>query len=120
MAATSSSIDTVILGGGWSGLLSALRLSQAGRKVVILEARQRIGGRAFTHTWDKETGLNDDRTSDSKEWAADFGECNRKGYTEIERWRIGKSGEGKIKMEDKGRFSLLPSSLSLMFGYSES
>lgn len=77
MPAATSSIDTLIIGGGWSGLISALRLSQAGRKVLLIEARTRAGGRAFTHTWDENTGLKDDRTASSggkDKWAADFGE----------------------------------------------
>ncbi|KDN37658.1 amine oxidase [Tilletiaria anomala UBC 951] len=48
-------VDTLIIGGGWAGLIAATRLSHAGKKVILLEARERIGGRAFTHTWTPET-----------------------------------------------------------------
>jgi monoamine oxidase len=44
--------DLIIVGAGISGLASALALTQAGLKVVILEARDRIGGRIFTQ-WDE-------------------------------------------------------------------
>jgi monoamine oxidase len=40
--------SVVILGAGIAGLVSAFELSQAGYKVTVLEARDRIGGRVWT------------------------------------------------------------------------
>ena len=40
--------DIIILGAGAAGLSAAVELAQAGLKVTILEARDRIGGRIFT------------------------------------------------------------------------
>ncbi|HYR95267.1 MAG TPA: FAD-dependent oxidoreductase, partial [Candidatus Binatus sp.] len=40
--------DTCIVGGGYAGLTAALRLAQAGRSIVVLEARDRVGGRVWT------------------------------------------------------------------------
>jgi monoamine oxidase len=41
--------DVVILGAGVAGLSAALDLSRAGLRVEIIEGRERIGGRVFTH-----------------------------------------------------------------------
>jgi len=37
--------DTVVIGGGVTGLVAAWRLVEAGQDVVVLEARDRVGGR---------------------------------------------------------------------------
>ena len=44
----SNNPDVIILGGGAAGLSAAVDLAQAGLKVTILEARDRIGGRIFS------------------------------------------------------------------------
>jgi monoamine oxidase len=40
--------DVCVVGAGFAGLTAALRLSQRGRSVVVLEARDRVGGRVWT------------------------------------------------------------------------
>lgn len=40
--------DAIIIGAGAAGLAAAWELSQAGGSAVVLEARQRIGGRVYT------------------------------------------------------------------------
>ena len=45
-----SSIDVAVIGAGAAGLSAARRLTRAGVAVVVLEARDRIGGRAHTRT----------------------------------------------------------------------
>lgn len=79
-------LDVLIIGAGWSGLSAALKLSQAGRKVAILEARERIGGRAFTHTWSDKTDLNDGSRTVSNpngtDYWCDFGCSWMHGYLE--------------------------------------
>ena len=47
-----SSHDVVIVGAGATGLTAAYRLHQAGKDVVVLEARDRVGGRLWTRTVD--------------------------------------------------------------------
>jgi len=43
-------VDVVVIGAGAAGLAAAKGLIVAGRSVVVLEAADRIGGRAFTET----------------------------------------------------------------------
>ncbi|MDQ1112404.1 phytoene dehydrogenase-like protein [Microbacterium testaceum] len=41
-------VDTVVVGAGVSGLAAARLIARGGRRVVVLEARDRVGGRVFT------------------------------------------------------------------------
>ena len=45
------SVDVVVVGAGLAGLTAARRLRQEGRSVVVLEARDRVGGRTLNHTF---------------------------------------------------------------------
>ncbi len=44
----------LIIGSGISGLAAAYKLKKAGVKVTLVESRNRVGGRIFTHTFDNE------------------------------------------------------------------
>uniref|UniRef100_A0AAU7NIB1 Monoamine oxidase 1 n=1 Tax=Ustilago esculenta TaxID=185366 RepID=A0AAU7NIB1_9BASI len=85
-AAAGNILDVLIIGAGWSGLSAALKLSQAGRKVAVLEARERIGGRAFTHTWSDKTDVNDTSRTVAvpgmSDYWCDFGCSWMHGYLE--------------------------------------
>jgi squalene-associated FAD-dependent desaturase len=50
-----NSFDAVVVGAGFAGLSAAVRLTDAGRRVLVIEARSRLGGRATAFP-DRETG----------------------------------------------------------------
>ena len=56
--------DIIVIGAGAAGLIAAYDLSKAGKQVLILEARDRIGGRAYT--------ISDDNFSLPVETGAEF------------------------------------------------
>ena len=43
-----SQVDVVVIGAGAAGIAAVRRLMRPGLSVIVLEARDRIGGRAFT------------------------------------------------------------------------
>src|SRR5258705_9893355 len=45
-----STVDAVVVGAGISGLVAARQIARAGRSVLVLEARDRVGGRVLNHT----------------------------------------------------------------------
>lgn len=47
-------IDVVVVGGGFSGLAAARALAKHEKSVVVLEARDRVGGRVFSKTFEDE------------------------------------------------------------------
>ncbi len=40
--------DVIVIGAGYSGLMATLHLKNSGKKVLLLEARDRVGGRVYT------------------------------------------------------------------------
>ncbi len=44
----SSGFDVIVIGGGFAGVTAARELQKSGQKTLLLEARNRLGGRTFT------------------------------------------------------------------------
>ena len=57
VGSTMEHFDTIVVGAGVAGLTAARLLARAGRRVVVLEARDRVGGRIST---DRRYGLTTD------------------------------------------------------------
>src|SRR5437879_4146428 len=51
-------VDVCVVGAGYAGLATALRLTQAGKSVAVLEARNRVGGRIWTQHLDDGTPID--------------------------------------------------------------
>src|SRR5207244_6466083 len=48
--AAGRSADVIVIGAGLAGLTAAREIVQAGRSVLVLEARNRVGGRVLNHS----------------------------------------------------------------------
>src|SRR5580700_7473685 len=49
-APASGEVDIVVVGAGAAGIAAARRIGAAGRRCVVIEATERVGGRCFTDT----------------------------------------------------------------------
>ena len=91
----SDTFDVAIVGGGFAGVTAARECALRGRSVVLLEARDRLGGRTWTAQWD---GFKIEYGGGWVHWHQPhtFSELTRAGLTvsasddtERAHWRVG-------------------------------
>ncbi|WP_332643668.1 flavin monoamine oxidase family protein [Aeromicrobium sp.] len=93
-------LDTIIIGAGVAGLVAADRLAAAGQKVLVLEARDRVGGRTLTEDVPGSDGL---RVDSGGQW---IGPDQRLLAAELERFgltTIDQGGHGKTVVSLRGK-----------------
>ncbi|NVB37459.1 FAD-dependent oxidoreductase [Pseudenhygromyxa sp. WMMC2535] len=86
--------DAVIIGAGLSGLCAAQRLREAGKRVRVIEARERVGGRTYTTQVDGQpVDLGGQWVGPTQDRVLDL--CRHLGVSTFEQFHAGGEGEGR-------------------------
>jgi monoamine oxidase len=79
-------VDVCVVGAGYAGLTTARRLAQNGKSVVVLEARDRVGGRIWTQQLADGTPIDRGGAWLGPEHDAMFGLAGEVGATTYKTW----------------------------------
>lgn len=90
--------DVCIIGAGFAGLAAAYKLMKAGRSVVVLEARARVGGRVWTERLPDGTAINWGGTYIGEGHDRLYALCKELG---VETYRQYTKGENLLYVEGK-------------------
>jgi monoamine oxidase len=90
--------DVCVVGAGFAGLTAALRLRQNGLSVVVLEARDRVGGRVWTERLPSGTPVDRGGAWLAPQHEAVFGLAREFGVTTYKTWV-----DGSHLLVDQGR-----------------
>jgi monoamine oxidase len=92
--------DVCVVGAGFAGLTSARTLRAEGRSVVVLEARDRVGGRVWTHQLSDGTAVDRGGAWFAPKHEAAFGLAREVGAATYKTWVRGAHllvGDGRIR-----------------------
>lgn len=98
--------DVVVVGAGLFGLTAARSLAEAGRRVVVLERREHVGGNAYSYT-DPDTGIEVHRYG-----AHIFHTNNLRVWDWVQRFCAWQPYEHRVLTRHGGRVFPLPISLA--------
>ena len=100
MARKALEADVCVVGAGYAGLTAARRLTVAGKSVVVLEARDRVGGRIWTQRLSDGTPVDRGGAWLAPQHDAIFGLAGELGVSTYKTWVTGAHlliGEGRTR-----------------------